>query len=97
LPLNSGQDSGAAFKTPLTAEIEHNGVTSAPLPVIFPVVTSPDTPKANYWGHMAPVVGLRRVRTGDHGKDDWQWRARYAVVLYRRRQRRFKARAAVLA
>ncbi|CQE88285.1 Uncharacterised protein [Salmonella enterica subsp. enterica serovar Typhimurium str. DT104] len=46
---------------------------------------------------MAPVVGLRRVRTGDHGKDDRQRRARYAVVFYRRRQRRFKARAAVLA
>lgn len=52
LTLNISQDSGAGFKTPLTAAIEHNGVTSAPLPVIFTVVTSPDTPKANYWGHM---------------------------------------------
>ncbi|EAB7532519.1 TPA: DUF823 domain-containing adhesin [Salmonella enterica subsp. enterica serovar Java] len=52
LALNISQDSGAGFKTPLTAAIEHNGVTSAPLPVIFTVVTSPDTPKANYWGHM---------------------------------------------
>ncbi|ECC8936740.1 hypothetical protein DOQ97_12045 [Salmonella enterica subsp. enterica] len=49
---SDGRSSGAGFKTPLTAAIEHNGVTSAPLPVIFTVVTSPDTPKANYWGHM---------------------------------------------
>lgn len=45
LTLNISQDSGAGFKTPLTAAIEHNGVTSAPLPVIFTVVTSPDTPR----------------------------------------------------
>ncbi|ESE90721.1 outer membrane protein RatB, partial [Salmonella enterica subsp. enterica serovar Paratyphi B str. SARA56] len=56
LTLNISQDSGAGFKTPLTAVIEHNGVTSAPLPVIFTVVTSPDTPKANYWGHMAETL-----------------------------------------
>lgn len=56
LTLNISQDSGAGFKTPLTAAIEHNGVTSAPLPVIFNVVTSPDTPKANYWGHMAETL-----------------------------------------
>ncbi|HFG9420923.1 TPA: DUF823 domain-containing adhesin [Salmonella enterica subsp. enterica serovar 1,4,[5],12:b:-] len=56
LALNISQDSGAGFKTPLTAAIEHNGVTSAPLPVIFTVVTSPDTPKANYWGHMAETL-----------------------------------------
>lgn len=56
LTLNISQDSGAGFKTPLTAAIEHNGVTSAPLPVIFSVVTSPDTPKANYWGHMAETL-----------------------------------------
>ncbi|EGP1243597.1 hypothetical protein IV995_002991 [Salmonella enterica] len=56
LTLNISQDSGAGFKTPLTAAIEHNGVTSAPLPVIFTVLTSPDTPKANYWGHMAETL-----------------------------------------
>ncbi|EDT7400148.1 hypothetical protein AHX81_001545 [Salmonella enterica subsp. enterica] len=56
LTLNISQDSGAGFKTPLVAAIEHNGVTSAPLPVIFTVVTSPDTPKANYWGHMAETL-----------------------------------------
>lgn len=56
LTLNISRDSGAGFKTPLTAVIEHNGVTSALLPVIFTVVTSPDTPKANYWGHMAETL-----------------------------------------
>ncbi|MGS8879606.1 Immunoglobulin-like domain BIg-containing protein, partial [Salmonella enterica subsp. enterica serovar Infantis] len=56
LPLNISQDSGAGFKTPLTAAIEHHGVTSAPLPVIFTVVTSPDTPKANSGGHMAETL-----------------------------------------
>ncbi|UQQ18418.1 hypothetical protein MYA98_07760 [Salmonella sp. WGH-01] len=36
LTLNISRDSGAGFKTPLTAVIEHNGVTSALLPVILP-------------------------------------------------------------
>ncbi|ENA9697351.1 hypothetical protein ABG299_002891 [Salmonella enterica subsp. enterica] len=57
LTLDISQDDGAGFKTPLTAVIEHSGnITTAPLPVIFTVVTSPDTPKANYWGHMAETL-----------------------------------------
>ncbi|EFB0120872.1 hypothetical protein HJG65_003076 [Salmonella enterica] len=53
LKLDISQDGGAGFKTPLMASIEHsNATTTAPLPVIFTVVTSPDTPKASYWGHM---------------------------------------------
>lgn len=57
LTLDISQDGGTGFKTPLTAAIEHSGgVTTAPLPVIFTVVTSPDTPKANYWGHMAETL-----------------------------------------
>ncbi|EED8299739.1 TPA: hypothetical protein JEL52_000684 [Salmonella enterica subsp. enterica serovar Solt] len=57
LTLDISQDGGAGFKTPLTASIEHSNVaTTAPLPVIFTVVTSPDTPKANYWGHMAETL-----------------------------------------
>ncbi|EIO1017575.1 hypothetical protein LQD90_002271 [Salmonella enterica] len=53
LTLDISQDGGAGFKTPLMASIEHsNAATTAPLPVIFTVVTSPDTPKASYWGHM---------------------------------------------
>ncbi|ECK8871614.1 hypothetical protein DNW15_06380 [Salmonella enterica subsp. enterica] len=57
LTLDISQDGGAGFKTPLTASIEHSNVaTTAPLLVIFTVVTSPDTPKANYWGHMAETL-----------------------------------------
>ncbi|EHE7927195.1 hypothetical protein J0R42_002275 [Salmonella enterica subsp. enterica] len=57
LTLDISQDGGAGFKTPLTASIEHSNVaTTAPLPVIFTVLTSPDTPKANYWGHMAETL-----------------------------------------
>ncbi|EBV4027602.1 hypothetical protein E2G78_09840 [Salmonella enterica subsp. enterica serovar Wien] len=57
LTLDISQDGGAGFKTPLTASIEHSNVaTTAPLSVIFTVVTSPDTPKANYWGHMAETL-----------------------------------------
>lgn len=26
------------------------------LPVVFTVVTSPDSPKSNFWGHMAETV-----------------------------------------
>lgn len=56
LTLDISQDGGAGFKTPLTATIEHSSVATTPLPVIFTVVTSPDTPKANYWGHMAETL-----------------------------------------
>ncbi|EMC0325549.1 hypothetical protein U9S79_001236 [Salmonella enterica] len=57
LTLDISQDGGAGFKTPLMASIEHsNAATTAPLPVIFTVVTSPDTPKASYWGHMAETL-----------------------------------------
>ncbi|EAV0618608.1 hypothetical protein ERQ91_19920 [Salmonella enterica] len=57
LTLDISQDGGAGFKTPLMASIEHsNATTTAPLPVIFTVVTSPDTPKASYWGHMAETL-----------------------------------------
>ncbi|QVY00130.1 hypothetical protein GJ28_06015 [Salmonella enterica subsp. enterica serovar Give] len=57
LTLDISQDGSAGFKTPLMASIEHsNATTTAPLPVIFTVVTSPDTPKASYWGHMAETL-----------------------------------------
>ncbi|EOF5133351.1 DUF823/DUF824 repeat adhesin RatB [Salmonella enterica] len=57
LTLDISQDGGAGFKTPLMSSIEHsNATTTTPLPVIFTVVTSPDTPKASYWGHMAETL-----------------------------------------
>lgn len=54
--LNINQDGGAGFSTPLQASIENIANTSQSLPAIFTVVTSPDTAKANYWGHMAETV-----------------------------------------
>lgn len=54
--LNINQDGGAGFSTPLQASIENITNTSQSLSAIFTVVTSPDTAKANYWGHMAETV-----------------------------------------
>ncbi|KFC96458.1 RatA family protein [Leminorella grimontii ATCC 33999 = DSM 5078] len=55
--LDISQDDGAGFETPLSASIEHYGATTEQtMPVVFTVVTSPDTPKANYWGHMADTL-----------------------------------------
>lgn len=56
LTLDISQDGGAGFKTPLRASL--NDSTDAPqtLPVVFSVVTSPDTVKANYWGHMPETL-----------------------------------------
>ncbi|CAD7561678.1 RatA homolog [Citrobacter europaeus] len=57
LTLDISQDSGAGFKTPLLASLEHtSSATEQTLPVVFSVVTSPDTEKANYWGHMAETL-----------------------------------------
>lgn len=56
LKLDINQDGGAGFKTPLQASIENVGNTTQTLPAIFTVLTSPDTEKANYWGHMPETV-----------------------------------------
>lgn len=54
--LNINQDSGAGFKTPLYAAIENIVGSSQSLSTVFTVITSPDTAKANYWGHMPETV-----------------------------------------
>lgn len=54
--LNIKQDGGAGFKTPLQAAIENIASSSQSLSTVFTVVTSPDTAKANYWGHMPETV-----------------------------------------
>ncbi len=46
---------------------------------------------------MAPVVGLRRVGLVTTVKMTGGGAARYAVVFYRRRQRRFKLRRCLAA
>ncbi|MEZ2585228.1 adhesion domain-containing protein [Kluyvera intermedia] len=54
--LDINQDSGAGFKTPLHAAIENIVGSSQSLSTVFTVITSPDTAKANYWGHMPETV-----------------------------------------
>ena len=48
---------GDGTRIPLTAEIDDgNGIISNTLSAIFTTVTSPDTPKANFWGHMPETL-----------------------------------------
>lgn len=56
LSLGISQDGGAGFKTPIRASIDGLSSSTQSWPVIFTVKTSPDTPKANYWGHMPETV-----------------------------------------
>ncbi|WP_150003239.1 adhesion domain-containing protein [Escherichia albertii] len=50
------QDSTTGLKTDLTATLETSSSIKSTLPVVFTVLTSPDSPKANFWGHMAETV-----------------------------------------
>ncbi|WP_194206193.1 adhesion domain-containing protein [Superficieibacter sp. 1612_C1] len=50
------QDTGMGLKTAITAKMDDYPNLSASLNVIFTVVTSPDTDKAQYWGHMPETV-----------------------------------------
>lgn len=43
-------------KVAITAALYDNASATASIDTIFTVVTSPDTPKANYWGHMAETL-----------------------------------------
>ncbi|MBJ4954875.1 hypothetical protein JGF37_08095 [Salmonella enterica subsp. enterica serovar Goldcoast] len=52
LTLDISQDNGAGFITPLQATIDGLSESRQSLPAVFTVMTSPDTDKANYWGHM---------------------------------------------
>lgn len=48
---------GDGTRIPLTAEIDDgSGISSNTLSAIFTTVTSPDTPKANFWGHMPETL-----------------------------------------
>ncbi|WP_161538021.1 adhesion domain-containing protein [Escherichia albertii] len=46
------QDKSPGLKTAFTAMVTNNTALNASLNTIFTVLTSPDTPKAAYWGHM---------------------------------------------
>lgn len=51
------QYQGQGTRIPLTAEIDDGrGITSNTLSAIFTTVTSPDTPDANFWGHMPETL-----------------------------------------
>ncbi|WP_286634286.1 adhesion domain-containing protein, partial [Escherichia coli] len=49
------------LKTELTAALDSSSSITSSLPVVFTVLTSPDSPKAKFWGHMAETA------TGDDG------------------------------
>lgn len=50
--LDISQDNSTGLQTPITAALDSNAAVTQTMPVIFTVITSPDSDKANYWGHM---------------------------------------------
>lgn len=67
--LTTGSDGKATFDvtqnetyglaTPLTATLMRDTTKSATMDVIFTVITSPNSPKAKYWGHMPDTFTSR--------------------------------------
>ncbi|HBU8947829.1 TPA: RatA-like protein [Escherichia coli] len=53
------QDQTTGLKTELTAALDSSSSTKSTLPVVFTVLTSPDTPLASYWGHMSETFTTR--------------------------------------
>ncbi len=50
------QDNTTGLKTELTAMLDADNNVKSMLPVVFTVITSPDAPKAKFWGHMAETM-----------------------------------------
>ncbi|VDZ77526.1 RatA -like protein [Salmonella bongori] len=50
------QDNSIGLKTTLTAQLASKTAIQTSLDTIFTVLTSPDSDKANYWGHMPETV-----------------------------------------
>ncbi|MEB7740624.1 DUF823 domain-containing adhesin [Escherichia coli] len=46
------QDDGTGLKTIFTASLTNDASKKAELPLMYTVITSPDTPVANFWGYM---------------------------------------------
>lgn len=44
------------LKTPLTAALSDDKTIAQAMPVIFTALSSPDTPKARFWGHMTETI-----------------------------------------
>ncbi|EBV2192483.1 hypothetical protein OEE31_002584 [Salmonella enterica] len=59
ITLSVAQDEGIGYLTSLKAKTDIVGVSAPDLPLVFTVVSSPDTPKANYWGHMPETFTAR--------------------------------------
>lgn len=53
------QDQTTGLKTELTAALDSSSSTKSTLPVVFTVLTSPDSPLASYWGHMPETFTTR--------------------------------------
>ncbi|EGP1156253.1 hypothetical protein I7U92_002839 [Salmonella enterica] len=54
--INVTRPDAHGTKVAITAALYNNASVTASIDTIFTVVTSPDTPKANYWGHMAETL-----------------------------------------
>lgn len=56
--LTLKHDSGLGVETPIRIVMpdDEGGSIELPFSVIFTVITSPDTPKAKMWGHMADTI-----------------------------------------
>lgn len=50
------QDNSPGLKTSLTAALSDDPTIAQTMPVIFTVLSSPDTPKARFWGHMTETI-----------------------------------------
>lgn len=50
--LDISQDNSTGLQTPITATLDSNAAVTQTMPVTFTVITSPDSDKAKYWGHM---------------------------------------------
>ena len=56
LQLDVSQNDTVGLKTPLTAMLDSDNSVAQDMPVIFTVVTSPNSEKAAYWGHMPETL-----------------------------------------
>lgn len=50
--LDISQDDTTGLETPVIVTLDSDTAVTKTMPVIFTVVTSPDSAKAQYWGHM---------------------------------------------
>lgn len=56
ITFTATQDNTWGLVTPFTATLARKTAVKSDLDLMYTVVTSPDTPKANFWGHMPETV-----------------------------------------